>query len=105
MNAADFATLWLKAHHLKPDGVQVTIERVDAETVHPRPGEEKRVLVLSFRNARRRLILNGGNVNRMADIGGEDPGGWPGLVVRLKPVKYTAAQNTVVIEPATANGK
>lgn len=100
-SVADFYNLWLKATDL-PAGkaVPVTITAVKAETLHPRPGEEKKALVLSFKDKSRRLILNGGNANRMAAIGGEDYTAWPGLVIMLERVAFTKQQDTIIIKPA-----
>jgi hypothetical protein len=104
-SVADLYNLWLKAADL-PAGktVTVTIAAIKVETLHPRPGEERKALVLSFKDKNRRLILNAGNANRMAAIGGEDYTAWPGLVICLKRTKYTAQQDTIVIEPADGNG-
>lgn len=105
-NVSDYYSLWLKAADIPADKViTVTIERVTVETLHPRPTEETKKLVLAFKGKNRRLILNSTNANKLATIGGEDYTAWPGLVIGLKRVKYTAQQDTIVIVPAPVNGK
>lgn len=104
-NVSDLYDLWLKAAHLPADKlVSVTIERAEVKTVHPRPTEERRVIVLSFVGKNRRLILNSTNASKMADIGGEDYSGWAGLVVQLKRQQYTKDKETIIISPAPVNG-
>lgn len=103
-SVSDLYDLWLKASHL-PEGkpVNVTIQRAEIKTLHPRPTEEKRAIVLSFAGKSRRLILNSTNANILADLGGEEIEGWPGLVISLRRKRYTASQDTIIIGPA-ANG-
>jgi hypothetical protein len=99
-SVANIYDLWLKAHHLPPDKlVNVTIQKVEVRTLHPRPTEEKTALILSFVGKNRRLILNDGNANKLADIGGEDYTAWQGLVIQLKRVQYTKNQETIHIIP------
>lgn len=102
---SDLYDLWLKAIHLPMDKpVSVTIEKAEVKTLHPRPTEERRALVLSFIGKNRRLILNSTNASKMADIGGEDYSGWTGLVVQLKRQQYTKDKETILISPAPVNG-
>ena len=104
-NVSDLYDLWLKAIHLPMDKpVSVTIEKVEVKTVHPRPTEERRVIVLSFVGKNRRLILNPTNANKMTDLGGEDWAAWKGLVVQLKRAAYTKDKETIHILPASTNG-
>lgn len=99
-SVADLYTLWLKPHHLPPGKlVSVTIAKAEVRILHPRPTEEKAQLVLSFVGKNRRLILNDGNANKMADIGGEDYTAWTGLVIQLQRAKYTASKETIYILP------
>lgn len=101
-NVADFYDIWLKPDSL-PAGktVPVTITKVEAKEVHPQPTQTKRKLVLSFKGKQRRLILNGGNANRMTTIGGEDYTAWVGLVIGLQRKPYTSKQETIIIVPVT----
>jgi hypothetical protein len=104
-SVSDIYDLWLKPWHLPPDkSVNVTIQKVEVRTLHPRPTEERTALVLSFAGKNRKLILNDGNANKLADIGGEDYGGWVGLVIQLKRAKFTKDKETIFITPASTNG-
>lgn len=103
-SVSDLYTLWLKPWHLPPGKlVSVTIEKVEVRTIHPRPTEEKAALILSFVGKNRRLILNDGNANKMADIGGEDYTAWKGLVIQLQRASYTANKETIYILPPDGN--
>jgi hypothetical protein len=105
-NVSDIYDLWLKPWHLPADKpCNVTIEKAEVRTLHPRPTEERQALVLSFVGKNRRLILNDGNANKMTDIGGEDWAAWKGLVIQLKRAKFTKDKETIHILPATTNGK
>lgn len=107
-NLSDIYNLWLKADSLPPDKVVgVTIERATVEEIHPRPGQTERRLILSFKGKTRRLIVNSGNANRLANQHGEDYTAYPGLVVGLKRVKFTKDVDTIIITepPTNGNGK
>ena len=107
MSAAlsDIYNLWLKSDSLPPDKViPVTIERATIEEIHPRPTQTERRLILSFKGKTRKLIVNTGNANRLANLHGEDFTAYPGLVIGLKRVKYTKDQDTIVIVDAPTNG-
>lgn len=103
-NVSDLYTLWLKPHHL-PLGklVQVTIAKVEVRELHPKPTQVETKLVLSFVSKNRRLILNDGQANKMADIGGEDYTAWKGLVIQLQRASYTANKETIRILPPNGN--
>lgn len=104
-NVSDIYTLWLKPWHLPPDKpVNVTIQKAEVRTIHPRPTEEKKAIILTFAGKNRRLILNSTNANALADIGGEDFTGWQGLVIQIKRASYTKDKETIIISPAPANG-
>src|SRR5688572_22527822 len=104
-SVADIYDLWLKAHHLPPGKpINVTIQKTEIRTIHPRPTEEKKALVLSFVGKSRKLILNDGNANKMSDIGGEDWTAWTGLVIQIKRASYTKDKETIIIGPAPTNG-
>lgn len=108
-NLSDLYNIWLKAENLPPDKVVgVTIERVTVEEVTPRPGQTERRLILSFKGKARRLIVNSGNANRLANMHGEDYTAYVGLVVGLKRVPFKKDVDTIHILPAPtapANGK
>lgn len=108
---SDLYNIWLKAESLPPDKVVgVTIERATVEEIHPRPGQTERRLILSFKGKTRRLIVNGGNANKLANLHGEDYTAYPGLVIGLKRTTYKKDMDTIHIVPAPAapangNGK
>lgn len=100
-NVSDIYTLWLKPWHLPPDKpISVTIQKAEVRIIHPRPTEEKKAIILTFVGKNHKLILNDGNANKMADIGGEDWAGWQGLVVQLQRTKFTKDKETIHILPA-----
>lgn len=104
-NVGEFYSLWLKPWHLGDKPVNVTVARATVETLHPRPTEEKKAIVLAFVGKQRRLILNSSNAGRMADIGGEDTDAWAGLVIQLRRAKHTKDKETIIISSApTTNG-
>lgn len=105
MKASDIYTLYLKPAHLPADGSrrEATIESATVATLHPRPGQEQRAILLSFVGKAHKLILNQSNANRLATIGGDDCDGWAGLVIGLRRDRY-GQKETVIIEAAT-NGK
>ncbi len=102
---SDYYVLYLKAHHLPADGSkrEATIAGAEAATIHPRPGQTKKVILLSFVGRPHKLILTQGNANRMVAIAGDDLSGWPGVVIGLRRDTW-GDKPTVVIEPVT-NGK
>lgn len=107
MKASDIYTLYLKPAHLPQDGSprQATIESATVATLHPRPGQEQRAILLSFVGKAHKLILNQSNANRLATIGGDDCDGWAGLVIGLRRDRY-GQKETVIIEAVTnGNGK
>lgn len=106
MKASEIYNLYLKPAHLPADGTkrEATIEKVTLETLHPRPGQESKSIVLSFVGKAHKLILNQSNANRLVLIAGDDTDAWKGLVINLSRSKY-GAKDTVLIEPAlTTNG-
>lgn len=98
--ASEIYTLYLKAHHLPADGSvrEATIEQAEPTTIHPRPGQTKRVIILSFVGKAHKLILTQGNANRMVMIAGDDLAGWPGMVIGLRADMW-GDKPTVIIVP------
>lgn len=99
-------TLYLKAAHLKPGGVEVAITKAEYEELHPVAGSDqvKPAIVLSFKNATRKLALNQTQAGQMIEITGSEDwqNVWPGHVVKLVPVQLNKKQSTIRIErPAT----
>jgi hypothetical protein len=101
-SVSDLYVLYLKPHHLPASGYNVTITQVTVEELHPRPGSEEveRKLVLAFKNATRRLIVNQTQANRLVDLLGEDYTAWVGQVVFLAGVKLNNKTQTVQVGPA-----
>src|SRR5262245_32024521 len=102
---SDLYTLYLKSHHLPQNSSarEATIERANVETLHIRPTEEKRLIVISFKGKPHKLILNQGNANRMVSIAGDDIAAWPGVVISLRRGSW-GSKPTIIIEPHQ-NGK
>lgn len=107
MKASEVYTLYLKAHHLPQDGSprQATIESAAVATLHPRPGQEQRAILVSFKGRPHKLILNQSNANRLVAIAGDDLEGWPGIVVNLRRDKYGQKETVIVSEATNGNGK
>lgn len=103
---SDLHTLWLKPAHLPTQGArEVTIERAEVKELHPRPGQKKQAIVLSFVGKIHKMIVNSGNANRLASIAGDDMEAWPGVVIGLKRGEW-GDKATIVIEQVTnGNGK
>jgi len=102
---SDIYNLWLKADNLPPGKVVgVTITAAKVEEIHPRPGQTERRLILSFQGKTRRLIVNSGNANRLANKHGEDYTAYVGLAIGLQRVKFTKDQDTIVVTDPPTNG-
>ena len=98
---SDLYTLYLKPRHLPQKGSrEATIEKATVETLHPKPGLEKEMIVISFVGKQHKFILNQGNANRMFDIGSDDYHKWAGLVIGLERGKW-GKKDTIIIGPAT----
>ena len=105
--ASDLYTLYLKPTHLPQDGSArpATIEAATVATLHPRPGQESKAILIAFVGKPHKLILNQSNANRMVAIAGDDTAGWTGIVVNLRRDRY-GQKETIIIEPTTnGNGK
>jgi hypothetical protein len=103
---SDIYTLYLKPVHLPPDGCNVTITAAEVRELHPRPGTEEieHKLILSFKSATRKLIVNQTQANRLVDLLGEDYTAWVGKVVHLSANRLNKNQQTILVGPAR-NGK
>ncbi len=105
-SVSDLYDLYLSADMLPPGRVvTVVITRVEDKVLHPKPGQEARRLVLSFKDKTRKLVLNRGNADRLAVLFGEDYTAWPGAVIGLVHEQYTKTQATIKVTPAPAGGK
>src|SRR5688572_22594625 len=104
--ASDIYTLYLKPAHLPTQGArEATIERAEVKEIHPRPGQKKTVIILSFVGKVHKLILNQGNANRLAIIAGDDLEGWPGIVVSLRRDMWGDKPTVIVEAYKNGNGK
>lgn len=105
MKASDIYTLYLKPAHLPQDGSprQATIESATVATLHPRPGQEQRAILVSFVGKPHKLILNQSNANRLVALAGDDTEGWAGIVVNLRRDRY-GQKETVIVEASATNG-
>jgi len=75
-----FPSEYLKAEDILGKQVTVTISGCAQEEM-PQSREQKPVL--SFANARKRLILNVTNANRIAELHGNETAGWTGQQITL----------------------
>ena len=82
----------LKAVHL-PAGqtVSVLIERIDFQTVHPRPGQEEIKPVMYFKGKQKGLILTNTNQDFLRTTFGDEITACYGQRVTLHPVHKTVA--------------
>lgn len=106
MKASDVYTLYLKPTHLPTDGSArpATIEAATLETLHPRPGQEIKAILISFVGKPHKLILNQSNANRMVALAGDDCDGWKGLVIGLRRDKYGQKETIIITDAPATNG-
>lgn len=101
--------IWLKPGHLpENEAREVTIASAKVETLHPRPGQESKAVVLSFKGKPHSMIVNMSNANRLYTICGDDLDSWPGQVIALRRGMWGAKATILVERPAAAtngNGK
>lgn len=91
---------YLKPGHLPSGGCNVIIAGVEVKELHPRPTETEQKLVLSFKNATRKMIVNQTQAARLVDLFGEDYTTWVGQTVHLSAVAFTKSQQTILVGPA-----
>ena len=100
----DLYTFYLKPQHLPQGGCNVTISDARPVELHPRPTETETKLVLSFKNATRKLIVNQTQAGKLVELLGEDYTAWIGKPIHLSAVAFTKNQQTIQIS-AARNGK
>jgi hypothetical protein len=97
---------FLKAAHLPPgQAVPATIDRIEFQTVHPRPGAEEIKPVMYFAGKQKGLILTSTNQDYLRATYGDGISGSYGKPVSLRAVRKTIAGrgvNTIIIGPPTA---
>ena len=97
---------YLKAAHLKTAIVPATIERIEFQTVHPRPGQEEIKPVMYFVGKQKGLILTSTNQDFLRATFGDDITASYGKPITLRAVRKTIAGrgvDTIIIGlPGTA---
>ena len=92
---------YLKAIHLKGQTIPATIDHIEFQTVHPRPGQEEIKPVMYFAGKIKGLILTSTNQDYLRKTYGDEIGACYGKAVRLKPVTKKVAGReveTILIE-------
>ena len=104
-----FPSPWLKAEDLAGRAVVVKIVAAQVETLRQFDGTQAPKLVLTFENAKKRLIVNKTQAKRLAEVTKTEAfDAWAGHRVTLKPAVAQNGKPTVGIDPAPAgngNGK
>ena len=83
---------YLKAAHL-PAGkiVPATVEKIEFQTVHPRPGQEEIKPVMYFQGKQKGLILTSTNQDFLRATFGDEITASYGKPITLQPVRKTIA--------------
>ena len=81
---------YVGAWDLEGDEKTVVIERISIEELKSVDGQTKRKPVVSFKGAKRKLILNKTNATVIADLYGPDADKWIGKAVTLIPTTTSA---------------
>lgn len=103
-SVSDLYTLYLKPSHLPQGGCNVVIVEARPVELHPRPTETETKLVLSFKNATRKMIVNQTQAGKLVELLGEDYTAWTGKAIHLSAVAFTKNQQTIQVS-AARNGK
>jgi hypothetical protein len=83
---------YLKAAHLPPGkAITATVERIEFQTVHPRPGLEKLKPVMYFAGKQKGLILTSTNQDFLRLTFGDEISASFGKQVTLRAVRKTIA--------------
>ena len=91
---------YLKASHLKTAIVPATVDRIEFQTVHPRPGQEEIKPVMYFVGKQKGLILTSTNQDFLRATFGDEINGSYGKQITLRAVhKMIAGRgiDTVII--------
>lgn len=81
-----FPSKWLSAADLPDDGVVVQIIGIDQERVGQGQDAEDK-WILSFKGAKKGLVLNKVNTNIIAKLYGDDTDEWEGKLIHLYPTE------------------
>ena len=87
--------LFLKAAHLKTAIVPATIDRIEFQTVHPRPGQEVIKPVMYFQGKQKGLILTSTNQDFLRATFGDDITASYGKSITLRGVNKTVAGRAI----------
>ena len=83
---------YLKAAHLPADkNVPATVEKIEFQTVHPRPGQEEIKPVMYFQGKQKGLILTSTNQDFLRATFGDEITASYGKPITLKAVRKTIA--------------
>ena len=91
-----YPSKWLSPADLQRP-VTVTILSVDIEALRQADGSRANKLVLTFRNAHKRMVLNQTQARRLAELLGDEFGGWSGARVQLAPSKASNGKDTIAV--------
>jgi len=83
---------YLKAAHLPPGKVvPATVDRIEFQTVHPRPGQEEIKPVMYFQGKQKGLILTSTNQDFLRATFGDDITASYGKPITLRAIRKTIA--------------
>ena len=91
-----YPSKWLVAGDLQKP-VTVTILCVDVEELRQADGDKEQKLVLTFKSATKRLILNSTQAKRLAELLGDEFNTWVNARVKLAPSKASNGKATIAI--------
>lgn len=93
-----YPSQWLHAGDLMKKSVAVTVETVDVQEFRQQDGKKASRIVVGFRGAQRKLVLNKTQAIAFAAIAGtEEFERWGGLRVLLSPGRASNGQETIII--------
>lgn len=93
-----FPSDYIKAADLIENGgrdVVLTIKTVQLDELQMRGGKTRMRGVMTFANAKKKLVLNRTNGDIIASIHGRDFGLWPGKSITIYPTKVRFGRDTV----------
>lgn len=93
-----YASQWLHVNDLKGKAVRVQIQRWSLEEVRERDGQKVKKVALTFKAAKKRLLLNKSQGQAGEDAWG-DLENWPGKWVVLQPATAPNGKPTIALVP------
>lgn len=91
-----YPSKWLSPADLQRP-VTVTILSVDIENLRQADGSNANKLVLTFHKAHKRMVLNQTQAKRLAELLGDEFGGWVGARVQLAPSRASNGKATIAV--------